>query len=62
MTQSQEPLSHGAQAYYRLSRFSTAYRGRLLAGLQDAHAFCRESMCLPLKEVLKRPQTADKIL
>ena len=62
MTQSQEPLSHGAQAYYRLSRFSTAYRGRLLAGLQDVHAFCRESMCLPLKEVLKRPQTADKIL
>ena len=62
MSKSQEPLSHGAQAYYRLSRFSTAYRGRLLAGLQDVHAFCRESMCLPLKEVLKRHQIADKLL
>lgn len=62
MSRSQEPLSHGAQAYYRLSRFSTAYRGRLLAGLQDVHAFCRESMCLPLKTVLKRHQVADKVL
>ncbi len=64
MSKSKEtvPPSHESQALYRLSRFSGAYRSRLLTGLQDVHTYCQEKMGLPLKQLLRQPKLADRVL
>ena len=58
--------SHGkhkrAAVAFRLSRFSSAYRGRLLDGLQDLHSFCSVQHDFHLDTLAAHPKTADAVL
>lgn len=47
------------QVAYRFSRFSPAYRARLLRGLCDLQHFCRRFACASLRQLLKHPKLAD---
>lgn len=54
--------SHGSALQFRLSRFSSAYRSRLLAGLRDLQNFCEEHWEISLKQLLNHPKRADTLL
>ena len=54
--------SHGSALQFRLSRFSSAYRSRLLAGLRDLQNYCEDQWGLSLKQLLSQPKKADKLL
>lgn len=52
-----------SQAAFRFTRFSPAYRSRLIDGLQDLQTFCGEKLDLSLSAVLRsKPRVVDKIL
>ena len=48
--------------HFRLSRFSAAYRRRLLDGLKDVTVFCQDETGDRLARVLQRPKLADQML
>ena len=54
--------SHGSATVFRLSRFSEAYRTRLLKGLDDLQHFCQIRRGVRLLHVLKSPARADTLL
>ena len=54
--------SRSQQALFRFSRFSQAYRGRLLSGLQDLESFCLRIHRVRLREVVKNQKFADRLL
>lgn len=59
----QTPDFSSSQALYRFSRFSKAYRGRLLVGIRDVQQYClHECGGLQLKMMLTHPNAADRIL
>jgi len=47
---------------FRFSRFSKAYRSRLLCGLKDLQTFCKHEVGQSLSHVLGRAKTADRVL
>ena len=47
---------------FRFSRFSKAYRSRLLCGLKDLQNFCRQEVGHNLSYVLSRADVADRVL
>lgn len=52
-----------SQAFFRFTRFSKAYRSRLLGGLQDVQHFCRQECGgLQLRTLLTHPRVADRVL
>lgn len=51
-----------AQAVFRFSRFSSAYRSRLLAGLLDVQNFLSATTSLSLHRVLDDPSLANEVL
>ena len=55
-------LDRGAAVAFRLSRFSSAYRQRLLDGIADAHKFCHQEREVSLEVVASRPKVADEVL
>lgn len=55
-------ISHGAATVFRLSRFSDAYRNRLLRGLDDLQHYCQAKRGVRLLQVLKSPVRADSML
>ncbi len=57
-----DPESARVQAVFRFSRFSSAYRSRLLAGLLDVQSFLREATGLSLQRVLSDPNLANEVL
>ncbi len=54
--------SHDASVLFRLSRFSEAYRNRLLSGMVNLQHFCEKSWGVKLNLVLRHAKVADKIL
>ncbi len=54
--------SHGVATIFRLSRFSEAYRARLLRGLDDLQHYCHAKGKIRLLSVLKSPKQADSLL
>lgn len=52
-----------SQAAYRFSRFSRAYKTRLLSGAQDLQKFCLvDAGGIKLKTLLSQPRIADRVL
>ena len=62
MKQRSHGLDRGAAVAFRLSRFSSAYRQRLLDGIEDVHKFCLKERECSLAIVASRPKTADRLL
>lgn len=62
MEQESGKATRDQQVLFRFSRFSKAYRSRLLAGLQDLENFCIRVHQSGLRGVLKGPKLADRIL
>ena len=54
--------SHDASVLFRLSRFSDAYRNRLLSGMVDLQQYCEKSWNVKLELALRNDKVADKIL
>ena len=50
------------QVVHRFSRFSVAYRTRLLKGLQDLQSYCTEEIGCRLLPALQQPRIADRLL
>ncbi len=50
------------QVVHRFSRFSVAYRSRLLKGLDDLQSYCTEMFGCNLSVALKQPRVADRLL
>lgn len=47
---------------FRLSRFSAAYRQRLLSGLKDLTVYCQDHKGIRLGSIVKRVRDADLVL
>lgn len=47
---------------FRFSRFSKAYRARLLLGLKDLQSFCRHEVGRSLSHVIGNADVADRVL
>lgn len=54
--------SHDSSVLFRLSRFSDAYRSRLLNGMVNLQHYCEKSWNVKLDLVLRRAKVADKVL
>lgn len=50
------------QVVHRFSRFSAAYRSRLLKGLQDLQTYCTDVIGCQMLTALNQPRAADKLL
>ena len=62
MKQHSHGLDRGAAVAFRISRFSSAYRQRLLDGIEDVQKFCSKERECSLASVASRPRLADKLL
>ena len=55
-------VEQASQALFRFSRFSRAYRARLLSGLQDAQSYFRQVLGRDLLRAMKSAKDLDQLL
>ena len=62
MGRERDRQSSREQAAFRFSRFSSAYRSRLLSGILDVQRFVKETTGLQLHRILSNPSLANEVL